>query len=697
MYIGLFWTEQRGRVMKFRSIFQKIVLPMVLVVCVMSIAILSIVGVLFRSAYEQLIYIETSNTANAVSQSVGGFMDMAYRITEQLNCSDEILSMDTKIQTPILAGTAKRNDYFELLYIQDMNGDQTGRSSGELGNRANRWWFIQMMKMGKPFVSKSYYSVNTNMACASIFFPMKKDGQDIGVLAADIKLDKLQESVAKYSDMDNGRITFIIDGEGVVVAHPEKTFYEELYNYKNMTRTVTKKDNAGKVVYDNEGNIVTEELPVEVSSEYADRIQAVLAGQNGQGQIEDGGKHYYISYAPIEMDGTSDSWAVITLWEKGAALGGMTHIVLMGIVITAITVVLAVILILALSHTIIRPIRQGLQRLTELSQGDLTTQLPEVAERDETGQLLEMMGKTINRLKEIVTDITTQLDRLADGDVSMQAAYVYDGDFRPLGESLETIIKSLNQSIRQVSEHSIQVMQNADSLSRISQLLAQEAATQAGEVEELTKSVKNASQETNGSTQVTLQAKEKMEQVRKDMEEGNRSVQELIQVMDHIYQESEKISGIAKTIEDISSQTNILSLNAAVEAARAGESGAGFSVIAEQIRTLAMHCAESVQSTTQLIESALSEIRNGVNTLHDTAESICRSTDGIREADALVSSVSEMAKAQAKSLDQIAVMLEQTSTIVKNSSEVAKESAASSVEMQEHARQLKEAVAHYRY
>ncbi len=683
--------------MKFRSIFQKIVLPMALIVCIMGIAILSIVGVLFRGAYEQLIYMETGNTANAVSQSVGEFMDMAYRITEQLNCSNEILSMDTEIQTPILEGTAKRNDYFELIYIQDMNGDQTGRSSGELGNRANRWWFIQMMETGEPFVSKSYYSVNTNMACASIFFPMKKDGQDIGVLATDIKLDKLQESVAEYSDVENGRITFIIDGEGVVVAHPEKTYYEELYNYKNMTRTVTKKDSAGEVVYDGEGNIVTEELPVEVSSEYAERIQAALAGQSGQGEIEDGGKRYYISYAPIEMDGASDSWAVITLWEKEAALGGMNRILLLGILITAATVVLAVVLILALSHSITRPIRQGLQRLTELSHGDLTTQLPRVTERDETGQLLETMGETVNQLKKIVTDITTQLDRLAGGDVSVQAAYVYDGDFRPLGESLETIIRSLNRSIRQVSEHSAQVMQNADSLSRISQSLAQDAAMQAGEVEELTRTVEDVSQETNGSTQVTLQAKERMAQVCKDMEEGNRSVQELLRVMDRIYQESEKISSIAKTIEDISSQTNLLALNAAVEAARAGTAGAGFSVIAEQIRTLAMHCAEAVQSTAQLVETTLSEIRRGVNALHDTAESIGRSTDGIREADALVGGISETAKAQAESLDKIAAMLERTSAVVKNSSEVASESAAASVEMQEHARQLKEAVAHYHY
>ena len=229
--------------MKFKSIFQKIMIPMALIVCFLGTVILGIVGVLFTGTYEQQIYERNNDTANFVSQSVGGFMNMAYRVTEQMAYMDDILSMNTQIQTPILEDTAKRNDYFELIYIQDMNGDQTGRSSGELGNRANRWWFTQMLETGEPFVSKSYYSVNTNMACASIFIPLRQQEKEIGILATDIKLDKLQEAVSEFSDINAGSVSFIIDGEGVVVAHPEKIYYEELYNYQNMTRTVTKKTN----------------------------------------------------------------------------------------------------------------------------------------------------------------------------------------------------------------------------------------------------------------------------------------------------------------------------------------------------------------------------------------------------------------------------------------------------------------------
>jgi len=684
--------------MKFKSIFQKIMIPMALIVSLMGAAILGTVGVLFKGVYEQRIYREIDDTAASVSQSVGSFMDMAYRLSEQLNNMNEVLSMDTEQQTPVLAGTVERNDFFELIYVQDMKGDQTGRSSGELGNRANRWWFIQMLEDMQPFVSKSYYSVATNMACASIFFPMRRDGQDIGVLALDIKLDKLQDAVSEFTDLEKGKITFIIDGEGVVVAHPEKEYYEELYNYQSMTRTVTKKDSSGAVLYDGEGNIVTEELPIEVSPEYAACIQSALAGRSGNGQIDDRGHNYYISYAPIPMDGNSDSWAVVTLREKSIALGDMTHILLWGVLIAVFAVVLAILLIFRLTRSITQPIQSSLQRLTELSQGDLSSQLPAVKSQDETGQLVTVLGETIQGLDHVVMDITTQLGRLAEGDLSeQQRSYEYAGDFQQLGQSLESISRSLNRSMRQVNEHSGRVLQNAVSLAGISQSLAQDSSAQASAVEELNEAMGTTSQGTSDSAEATQRAKERMEEVHRDIEEGNLSIQALLKAMEHIYTESEKICDIAKTIEDIAQQTNILALNASVEAARAGESGAGFSVIAQEVRSLASHCAEAVKDTTELTNSTLTEIRQGVEDLRSVAEAIRRSTDGIREVDELVGGISETAKSQAASLDQIAATLERVSEVVKSSSAVAQESAAASEELQQLARRLQQEVARYRY
>lgn len=683
--------------MRFGSIFQKIAIPMALIVCILGIAILGIVGSMFAETYEQQIYEENAHTASFVAQTVGSFMDMAYRITQQLADMEDIIGMETDIQTPILENTLKRNDYFELLYIQNMEGDQTGRSSGVLGNRANRWWFIQMVKAWKPFVSKSYYSVNTNMACASIFMPLEDQNGRVGILATDIKLDALQDAVAEFSDTDAGKTTFIIDGEGVVVAHPEKVYYEELYNYQYMTRTVAKKDARGEVLYDKDGNIMTEELGIEVSSAYRIMLQDVMQGNSGCGQIEDGGKEYYISYEPIPMNGNSDSWAVICLREKSKAMSHMNQILHAGIWATVIAVMLAVILILILTKTITRPIQYCLQRLMALSQGDLSTKMPKVHGKDETAQLLIVLGDTIQTLKKIIDDITLQLHRIADGDVTVQAEYVYNGDFNELGKSLGIISSSLNQSLRQVVEKSKEVAGSANMLSKAAGTLEDAAELQAGAVEALTDAVMDTSERTNTSSETASRAKGRMEQVNGDMLTSKEAVQQLLEKMELIYADSQKINGIAKTIQDISAQTTILSLNASVEAARAGMAGKGFAVIAGEIRNLAQNCTEAAQSTSQLVDTTMKQIQQGMEVLHVTVNAIHSSAGGMQEFNSLMEHISDAAEMQVKSMNQIFDALGQISQVVQNNAEIAKESAAASLGMQEHAHALQQAMQRYHY
>lgn len=683
--------------MRFRSIFQKILIPMILIVCLSGVVILGVIGKLFTETYEKQIYQENSNTASFVAQSVGSFMNMAYRITEQLAQMDAIRTMDTDVQTPILEDTAKRNDYFELLYVQDMNGDQTGRSSGQLGNRANRWWFIEMVENGEPFVSKSYYSVGTNMACASIFLPLRQDGKDIGIFASDIKLDKLQEAVAEFSDLEKGKISYIIDGEGVVVAHPESTYYEELYNYKNQTRTVTKKDDAGEVVYDAEGNIVTEEFPIKVSEEYQSMIEKVMAGETGRGKMKENGKEYYVSYAPVVMDGVSDSWSVITLQEKASAMALMDRMMRAGILVTAAMVLAAVLLLLFITRTIARPIQYCLKRLTGLSHGDLSTEVPVTGGKDESAQLLQVLGDTIQTLKKIIQDISVQLNRIAQGDLTKGKKHSYQGEFIQIGDSLEVIQHSLNESIRQVGRNSESVFQGANTISRTAQSMAKDAVVHANAVEELGETIQGTSERIELNAQTAQQVKERMEQVNRDVNNTNESMKNLLVIMNSIYEDSRKINGISRTIQDISFQTNLLSVNASVEAARAGEEGKGFSVIAGEVRELAQNCAVAAESTFELVSSTLENMEQGMTALKHAVSNMENSALQTQEVNAMIETISEATEEQTLAMKQISQALEQISNVAENNSAVSQESAASSVEMEEHARQLKDAIQKYHW
>ncbi|MFZ5352410.1 MAG: cache domain-containing protein [Bacillota bacterium] len=184
--------------------------------------------------------------SKTLAANIQAFMQKAYSITEIMSTNSDIISMDGAKQKALLEQAAAKKDFFDLLYMMDTKGDQTARSKGSLGNRVSRWWFIQMMETKKPFVSKSYYSLSGNIAVNSIYFPVYNAyGQLLGIMGSDIKLDAIQEMVDKFST--ESRYAYVLDGEGAVVAHPDKTQVTEIYNYKTLKKTVLVKDESGNV------------------------------------------------------------------------------------------------------------------------------------------------------------------------------------------------------------------------------------------------------------------------------------------------------------------------------------------------------------------------------------------------------------------------------------------------------------------
>ena len=227
--------------MRNKSIFKQMLIPMITIVILLAIVLILMISISFTSFYQKEIQNRNKERAGLLSESIQIFVDGAYNLVEELSVNPSILSMQTEIQTKILENCMERNPYFELLYIQNADGMQTGRSTGELADRSQRWWFIQTKESQKSFISNSYYSVNTGMPCASIFFPIYEENHDfLGVFAADLKLDYLQNMINEYSNTQYKEISFVIDGEGIVIAHPDNVQIEEQYNYKTLTKTIAK-------------------------------------------------------------------------------------------------------------------------------------------------------------------------------------------------------------------------------------------------------------------------------------------------------------------------------------------------------------------------------------------------------------------------------------------------------------------------
>ena len=169
----------------------------------------------------------------------------------------------------------------------------------------------------------------------------------------------------------------------------------------------------------------------------------------------------------------------------------------------------------------------------------------------------------------------------------------------------------------------------------------------------------------------------------------------MVDAMARINDTSKKIENIISEIEDIASQTNLLSLNASIEAARAGEAGRGFAVVADQIRQLAEQSTKSAVDTRELIEGSLQEINEGNKAAENAAASIETVVEGIEKIAEASRNISVVSKDQATAMDQAEQGVNQISEVVQANSATAQESSATSEELSAQAVSLDELISKF--
>lgn len=592
--------------MKKTSIFKQLLLPMILIVCILAICLTGIVGAIFVKSYENQIYGRSRDKSQLVAGEIAVFLDGAYGITEELAVNPSILTMETDVQTPILEDCVRRNSYLELLYIQGTDGMQTGRSSGELADRSGRWWFQQTAEEQKPFISKSYYSVNTGMPCASIFFPMYRENVFTGIFAVDLKLNYLQSLIEEFSDTEHGEYSFVIDGEGVVVAHPDSVQIEELYNYKQMTKTVSRKDQAGQPVVDEEGNIVTEEQAITISEDYQKLIAEVMAGNSGSGKVTNEGEDYMVSYASIPLKGESDPWSVITLYREKSAMAPVYRMIAVAAALALFMIAAAILVTALLARRLTKPIVSITELIQNASDGDFTVQADE-GSRNEIG----VLSRNLNKMTEKISVILRKNAVIAK-EVVESAGHL---------EQVENDMERTSQAVQEILEGS--KAQDAD----VKEVLAQEdtLGENFGKLQEKCRLLLENARDTFVSSEEGIEGVAKLQ---KQNEKASQGMAEAYGKILALEGQSREISGILNTIDDIASQTELLALNASVEAARAGEHGRGFSVVAESIGRLAADSSAATDDIEKIIAELCREISDAVGEI----ESIRAGADGQNQA-----------------------------------------------------------------
>lgn len=393
----------------------------------------------------------------------------------------------------------------------------------------------------------------------------------------------------------------------------------------------------------------------------------------------------------IESANTRGQALIISL--KSAQVASIVILSILGVASVVISIGFATVI----TKGITDPVIQIEKTAKNLEQGILNADISYESE-DEIGHLADSMRKSMSALSAMIADVSYLLDEISKGNFQVktknEAGYL--GEFIPLLLSIREMNTNLSDTIRQINDTSEQVAVGSTQMAQNAQDLAEGATEQAGAVEELNASIEGIANMSETSALNTKQAYEQITESVEMAEESRRDMGKLLEAMERINTTSQEIGNIISEIEDIASQTNLLSLNASIEAARAGEAGRGFAVVADQIGKLASDSAQSAVNTRELIGKTLEEIELGNNIADSTSKSFEEVINEMRKFADIAKETSESSNEQYENLRQVKEGIDQISGVVQSNSAAAEETSATSEELAAQSDNLKNLIGKFR-
>ena len=597
------------------------------------------------------------------------------RMVEQQAVNTEIKSIiNTTVAGQNITGNIKYSSVFNNLvevkrldddnilatWIADIDANVLTQSdrytSGADFDITTRPWF-ECTKTGKTILTDPYVDISTGQKILSVATPVVNAmGGAVGVSGMDVSLESMMQLMDNYKIGKEGYV-MLVTGSGTFIYHPNP----ELMDTKIQDLDIT-------------SNVLTA-----IENKSSELLKYTVNGE---------GKFGYIT--PIGDTG----FMAISCIPSGQYYEAVIAALLMLSLVFVIGFIFIVLNMRKISNKIVSPLIGLNETAEQLAEGNLDVVI-DVSSKDEVGELGRSIEKTVNRLKEYIDyidEISEVLAAMANGKLAVNLKYAYVGEFQKVKEALIHISDSMNSVMTNIAETANQVSVGSDDLAKAAQGLAEGAESQAAAVEELLATATTVADQVEENRNDSEKSAHHTQEVTAMMEESQQQMDMMRVAMDKIYESSQKVVGIIKTIEDIAEQTNLLSLNASIEAARAGEAGRGFAVVAGEIGNLANESARAVNTTRELIGVSLSEIEKGNALAKEVVESLSQAVGKVEEVNEMIQKSAESAEIQMRSVAQIRDGVEEMSQSVQDNSAMAEETSATSEELAAQAVTLNELV-----
>lgn len=618
---------------------------------------------------------ELTEESNAATNQLIGFLAPYSKCTEQLAVNPEVkhIMTETKAGDDIrkaekmdtvmenlegMAATDSEN--IMAVWIADLDASVISQSDGftseEGWDITSREWY-RCIETKQTVFTEPYVDSSTGKMILSAVSPVYDDGGDVlGAAGIDIALDHMTEIMSGYKIGSKGYI-LLLSQSGTLLYHPQSDIIQQNVRDIDISKNVIEAVESGNDAF----------------------LKYKTGGVTKFGYLQHSGEVGYIVLSCLPM---SEYYATMVL------------MVMALIVIFAVGIVLITLSIRKISASITRPILELNHTAQQLADGDLDVNL-NITSENEIGELGDSIQKTVSRLKEYIVyiDETAEvLAEIADGRLGIHLQHEYVGEFQKIKTALLNISDSMNEVMTGINESSEHVSVGASELASASQVLAEGAQTQAASIQQLTATTVTVAEQVEDSRRGAEASAEATNQASTLIEQNQEKMKLMMDAMDKIHETSQQVVGIIQTIEDIASQTNLLSLNASIEAARAGEAGKGFAVVADEIGKLALESSEAANMTKELIEISMEEIRKGNTIASGAMDSLKESVTAIAHVNEMIQETAENAAIQAENMNQLRQGIEEIAHGVEDNSAASQETSATSEELASQAELLNQMV-----